>query len=314
MALGVYPVGSPEEMRTVFNDHQRKEQARIKLDPLPMAQEDASIAASVYIYNVGPWSHPRSLASMGKKLIMALPKENVFDGLRVSEALVIEGQPWEPYPMEKPVRLFAGRKAPADRSMIPAGVEGDRFRNPGLDLAWEILGYGIGQDDSNKIDRMGVFISEFPEPKGRPQQPKRPKADALTEDFIAFGQEMAAYREYDERFGKWEKAVRTAQDKLRAYCSLQVQRADDSWKQGTFLNDYPEARRIRAHQCAEMIKSDAKMHGWLGDAHSNLKPKQCIACSELLDAKALKCKCGQLQVTQEVFDAEMKLRMEANAA
>ena len=69
MALGVYPVGNAAEMKQVFNDHQRKEQARSTLDPMPMAQEEASIASSVYIYNVGPWTHLRDLASMGKKLI-----------------------------------------------------------------------------------------------------------------------------------------------------------------------------------------------------------------------------------------------------
>ena len=314
MALGVYPVANGAEMKQVFNDHQRKANERMALDPLPMAQEDASIAASVYIYNVGPWSIQRDLASMGKKLIHAIPKEKVFDGLTVSEPLVIEGQPWEGYPMEKPVRLFAGRKAPVDRSLIPEGREGLRFRNPGFDLAMEILGYGIGQDASNKIDRYGVFVSEFKEPGPRIEEPKRPPPNASNDVWMVFGKSLTEFKDYDEKFAIWKKQVETAQELLRQYCVEMVQNADNSWKQGTFLVDFPYARKIRAHECSEMIKSDPKLHGWLGDSHSNLKPKQCIACSELLDARAMKCKCGQLQVTQEAFDKEMKLRMEANAA
>ena len=306
-------VAGGSQLRDAFNNFKQREKRRTTLDPLPFATQQASEANSVYIYNVGWMDHSRDLASMGKRLIPGIPKEKVFKGLEVSKPLKVEGMPWEPYPMEDlPVRLFSGKKytqeMQEDASLIPTGVDGKRIKNPGFDLAMEICGHGMGQHPSMRLDRFGVFISEFPEPKGKPLQPGKPVKDTA-EALMAYGNALAEYQKEAAQYALWEKMVRDAQERLRKTCLEEVQEAKNVWQRGSFDKEYPEVRRAYVYTCAELTGADPKTNAWLGASMADIKPKVCIGCAELLDAGALICsKCSTRQVSDEVFEAEMKKR------
>lgn len=324
-SLGILPVQNADQMRAVALDHAQKQAARMAIDPMSFAQEQASKDASVYIYNVGPWAHPLNLASLGKKLIWPLAVEKVFSTTEVSEPLVVEGQPHEIYPMEKAVRLFHGRKRPAPqmidgqlRDMLPSAdsEEGKRFRNPGFDLAMEMLGHGIGQHKSNSLDRYGVFISEFEAPKGKPIQPSKPRDQNNIDQLVEYGQAMYKFKEDETRWISWQKMVVKAQSNLRAYCAQLIQLADDLWKQGNFATEFPDANRKRLRDCAELLNINPKEHGWLGDAQQGgVRAKSCLMCGDILLASdALTCKFGHRQLPDAAYEAELKRRMDAATA
>ena len=112
---------------------------------MPDIFKEASEAARLYIFNIGPWAHVREMGSCGIQRIPACLDDKEF-----SEPIVIEGAEAEPYPineMECAMKPKAGKPG-------QLGGPGDGYL-----YAQQIIGEGPHVPQSSSFIPFGVFIS-----------------------------------------------------------------------------------------------------------------------------------------------------------
>lgn len=277
--VGVIPYSTPQEAQAIVDQHRNRERNRMLIPEEPEPIVELSKEQRVYIYNVGPCRFQQDLASYGSRTIPGLPKEQVFKGLTVAGPLVIEGIPSECYPAEGEAKRIYHR---------PLRNRGRQSARPGYDFALEVVGRGMMVNPSCDLIPFGVFISEQLER----EQP-----------------EKGSTREQWAAFHKWKADVEGAQKALRAKCSKVCQEANIEHSRGKFA----EVRNDQLYVFAELINGTELQYPWLKDSGDKADRKKCWSCGTLLEGFALKCGgCGEMQVTQEEFDAEKARRAKGN--
>lgn len=115
---------------------------RHSLPTLSRLSRQAAEQHKIYIYNVGPYQHMRSLGSLGTYIIPACEKGQAY-----SKPCMIPGTIFE--------TVYKGLMG--EGSMEYREIEGSY-------VAKDVLGIGQNQDPANAFTRFGVFISEGPVP------------------------------------------------------------------------------------------------------------------------------------------------------
>lgn len=273
---GITPLynADPKEMDAHHRKLQRNRMLMPK-EPAPITRQ--SIEGQVYIYNAGPFPFLQPMGSMGQFTIPHLAEDRVVlnTELNVAGPLIIPGLPKEPYPSEGMATiLYHG----------PPENRGERSDNPGLDFAYEVIGKGQGVNASANLEPYGVFVS-------LQREQSKPEKGATAEAHAAHQ--------------RWVKDVKDAQAKLRALCADRCQRGNMEYSRGNF-KDY---RSDDLYIMARIIKATEMDFPWLKDTAENVDKKSCWSCGTVLKGFALKClACGEMQVTQQEFDAEKERR------
>lgn len=280
-------LSNTQEAAEVWQHHQRRERERMNTPEVPEPIADKSLETQVYIYNVSPWQYVQQLGSMGPKTIFALEEEKVLtDEMFVSKVTIIPGIPWEAYPQEGGSKIN-----------YHTPPKGQGSAEPGYNFALEVVGGGrMGQAVSD-LRKCGVFISR------QPEQVKPRKG-------VVEGEKGATKADWDA-YNRWVADVRKAQESLRSYCAEGCMEANNEYRQGTFKNVIGNDGNNKLFQKARMIGKTVLDCPWLGDTGAAAKNKTCLACEKIIGFTAMKCGyCGTLQVTDAVFQAEIKRRQE----
>ena len=115
-------------------------------------------------------------------------------------------------------------------------------------------------------------------------------------------------------FHKWEAQVIDAKERFTQYCRDTVQNANEALSAGVWS-------KIKAGPgkgepfitCARLLHYTEVEAPFLKDTVEVAQRVRCISCNTTLLANSLKCAgCGEKQVSDEVFEAEMKKRRAAN--
>lgn len=237
------------------------------------AIQDLSEATKVYIYSVGAWPQHVSMGSLGSFWIPCLPEDKVLvhNDLSVSEPLVIPGVPSEPYPGDGEGRRIYHKPQKNDPNR----------RHTGYHLALEIIGAADKSSKTNDLRQYGLFVSRQKE-----QTPDSPT------------------------FPQWAADVRAAQSKLAQKCAEMKGKATQAWKAGKFQTEFMNDERI--FLIARVTKATKVECPWLENTTASVENKECIAgCGRVLPIGSLQCQCGVRQVTDLVYNAEIKRRQEA---
>lgn len=126
---------SAAEAAAAATQEQRALNASRFIPGTPDLYRQASLAARVYIFNVGPWSHVRELGSAGSFHIPACPPDREH-----SAPVVVNGVVEEPYPISE--------------------AECKQILTDGRQLAGQIIGEGPHISKAASFAPYGVFISE----------------------------------------------------------------------------------------------------------------------------------------------------------
>jgi hypothetical protein len=146
---------------------------------LPDIFKEASEAARIFIFNVGPWPHVREMGSCGIQRIPACP-----DGKEYSEPIVIEGAEAEPYPINE---IECAMKPKAGKPGQLGGA-GDGYL-----YAQQIIGEGPHVPRSSSFVPFGVFISRSNPPA---------KADLAKAKQVLEAKYLELVRYANEQWGK----------------------------------------------------------------------------------------------------------------
>jgi hypothetical protein len=269
---------------------------------------------ALYIYSVGcfPVSIPR--ASKGTLVVFAIPAEKCLipGDLTVSAPAVLEGIPSETYPSEGAPKWID--TAP------PPGIGYDD--EEGFHLFEEEAGYyealvTIGAAPLSQPEQdlrpQGLFVSKFPEQK-KPTAPTAPKKDAGARESVAYERAKEEYDAALALFHKWEDQVVAAQERFTQYCRDTVQSGNEALAAGLWS-------KIKAGPgkgepfitCARLLHYTEVEAPFLKDSVEVAQRVRCISCNTTLLAGSLKCAgCGEKQVSDEVFETEMKKRRAVN--
>lgn len=244
------------------------------------AVQELSEATKVYIYSVGAWPQQIPMGSLGTYWVQSLPEDRVLvhGDLSVSQPLIVPGVPSEPYPGDGEGRRLYHKPPKSDPNR----------RHTGYHLALEIIGAADKSSRTNDLRQFGLFVSTQPE-----QKPDSPT------------------------FPQWKKDVEAAQQRLRAKLNSMCADATQAWKNGTFKQQLdqtsggdPESNRIFV--AARVLKKTKVDCPWLENTVASADNKECIAqCGRILPAGSLQCQCGVRQVTDAVYDREIKRRQES---
>lgn len=269
---------------------------------------------ALYIYSVGcfPVSIPR--ASKGTLVVFAIPAEKCLipGDLMVSAPAVLEGIPSETYPSEGAPKWIDTAPPPGigydDEDGFHAFEE-----EAGYYEALVTIGAGPLSQPEQDLRPQGLFVSKFPEQK-KPTPPVALKKDAGARETVAYER---AKEEYDTAlvlFRKWEDQVVEAQGRFTQYCRDTVQSGNEALAAGLWA-------KIKAGPgkgepfitCARLLHYTEVEAPFLKDSVEVAQRVRCISCNTTLLAGSLKCAgCGEKQVSDEVFEAEMKKRRAVN--
>lgn len=281
MPFGQRPIAIPgvgaliPATREVGEFHRNTERQRMS-KPRQRVTLKQSRDLQVYIYNVGPFPATVPCASLGPKFIPALALEKVLlaKDLSVSEPLIVEGIPAEPYPSE-------GRNIWIEHEPEEFLGYGD---NPGLHLALAIIG---GAPQSNPMDDLrpkGVFVSEFPEQS-------KPGKSGSADDYALYE--------------KWAEQVLNARQAFRSWAGEKCGEGHQAHIQGT----WGMIKSPLYFTLARILKKTPMECAFLKDTEEASDLKACISCGATIPTIALKCKaCGDVQVSQEAYELEMVKR------
>jgi len=269
---------------------------------------------ALYIYSVGcfPVSIPR--ASKGTLVVFSIPAEKCLipGDLTVSNPAILEGIPAETYPSEGAPKWI--ECAP------PPGIGYDD--EDGFHLFEEEAGYyealvtiGAGPLSQPEHDMRphGLFVSKFPEQK-KPTPPTAPKANASARETVAYERAKEEYEAALSLFRKWEAQVIDAKERFTQYCKDTVQAGNEALAAGVW-------GKIKAGPgkgepfitCARLLHYTEVEAPFLKDSVEVAQRVRCISCNTTLLAGSLKCAgCGEKQVSDEVYAAEMNKRRAAN--
>ena len=269
---------------------------------------------ALYIYSVGcfPVSIPR--ASKGTLVVFAIPADKCLipGDLTVSAPAVLEGIPSETYPSEGAPKWID--TAP------PSGIGYDDEEGfhayeeeAGYYEALVTIGAGPLSQPEQDLRPHGLFVAKFPEQK-KPTPPTVLKKDASARETVAHERAREEYEAALVLFRRWEDLVVDAQERFTQYCKDTVQSGNEALAAGMWS-------KIKAGPgkgepfitCARLLHYTEVEAPFLKDTVEVAQRVRCISCNTTLLAGSLKCAgCGEKQVSDEVFEAEMKKRRAVN--
>lgn len=239
------------------------------------AVEELSEQTKVYIYSVGAWPQQVSMGSLGSQWINGLPEERVLipGDLSVSIPLVIKGIPSEPYPGDGEGRRIYHKPTKADPNR----------RHTGYHLALEIIGAAEKSREGNDLRKWGCFVSTQVE--------------------------QTQENSTQKNLAQWQSDVRDAQRALAKNFAQMCGKATSAWKAGRFQVEFMNDERI--FMVARILKKTKIDCPWLENTVASVENKECIAgCGRVLPVGSLQCQCGVRQVTDVVYEREIKRRQE----
>lgn len=268
-----------------------------------------------YIYSVGCFTEFIPRADKGTLVVFGIPSEKCLipNDLTVSQPAILEGIPSITYPTE------GGGMKWID-TVPPAGIgyeDEDGFHlfeeEAGYYEALVTIGAGPLSQPEQDLRPKGLFVSKFPEQK-RPTPPTAPKQNASARETVAYER---AKEEYDAAlvlFKKWEAQVLEAKERFTQYCKDMVQSGNEALAAGMWS-------KIKAGPgkgepfitCARLLHYTEVEAPFLKDSVEVAQRVRCISCNTTLLAGSLKCAgCGEKQVSDEMYEAEMKKRRAVN--
>lgn len=272
---GVSVVIGPKEVAASFAQIDRdRTTAPEELEAI----EELSESTKVYIYSVGAWHQQVSMGSLGVKYIPGLAEERVLvpGDLSVSDPLVVKGVPSEPYPGESEGRRIYHKPQKNDHNR----------KHTGYHLALEIIGAADKSNKSNDLRPWGLFVSKQPQQFHGESDPKA--------------------------FALWRADVLQAQKSLATQYAQMCGKATAAWKAGKFQIEFMNDEKIFV--VARILKKTKIDCPWLENTLASAENVECIAkCGRVLPVGSLGCGCGARQVTDLVYEREMKRRQEENS-
>lgn len=270
---------------------------------------------ALYIYSVGcfPESIPR--ASKGTLVVFAIPADKclISGDLTVSAPAILEGIPSETYPSEGTPKWID--TAP------PPGIgydDEDGFHlfeeEAGYYEALVTIGAGPLSQPEHDLRPKGLFISKFPEQK-KPIPPSALNENASARETVTYEHAREEYEAALVLFEKWKDQVLDARERFTQYCRDTVQNGNEALAAGLWS-------KIKAGPgkgepfitCARLLHYTEVEAPFLKDSVEVAQRTRCISCNTTLLAGSLKCAgCGEKQVSDEVFKAEMARRRAANS-
>lgn len=272
--VGIVPVN--RESQVQFEQFHRQMQLdRVKVKSEPAAVTKLSQQTQVYVYSVGAWAQPVSLASLGTHTIPGIPEENclVAGDLTVSRALVVPGIPSEIYPVDDGGRHIYHQ--PKDIDPLAD--------HTGLHLANEIIGAGTKSKADSDLRRWGCFVSTIPEQK---------PGSAL--------------------FPQWKKSVEGAKEALAGNYAKIKAKANEAFKNGVYQKLYEGDDRLAT--ITRVTKATKAECPFMENIVTAAENKACIACGQYILTNALVCHhagCGERQVSNKRYAEEMDRRKAA---
>lgn len=272
--VGIVPVN--RENQAQFEQFHRQMQLdRVKVKSELTAVTKLSAQMQVYIYSVGAWAQPVSLASLGTHTIPGIPEENclVAGDLTVSKALVVPGIPSEIYPVDDGGRHIYHQ--PKDIDPLAD--------HTGLHLASEIIGAGSKSKADSDLRPWGCFVSTIPE-----QEPNSPL------------------------FPQWKKTVETAKAALASNYAKIKAKANEAFKNGVYQKLYDGDEKLAT--ITRVTKATKAECPFMENIVTAAENKTCIACGQYILQNALVCHhagCGQRQVSDKRYEEEVARRMVA---
>ncbi len=269
--VGIVPVN--RESQAQFEQFHRQMQLdRMKVKSEPTAVTNLSKKTEVYIYSVGAWAQPVSLASLGTHTIPGIPEDNclVAGDLTVSKVLVVPGIPSETYPVDDGGRHIYHQ--PKDNDPLAD--------HTGLHLAHEIIGAGSKSKVDSDLRPWGCFVSTIPE-----QQPGSPL------------------------FPQWKKSVEDAKSALAANYQRIKAKANEAFKNGMYQKLYDGDEKLAI--IVRVTKATKAECPFMENIVTAAENKVCIACGQYILSSALVCHhagCGERQVSDKRYEEEMARR------
>lgn len=266
---------------------------------------------AVYIYSVGCFTELIPRADKGTLTVFGISPEKCLSpgDLTVSPKAILEGIPSVTYPTE------GGGMKWID-TVPPAGIgynDEDGFHlfeeEAGYYEALVTIGAGPLSQPEHDLRPRGLFVSKFPEQK-KPIPPVGLKKDTSARETVAYER---AKEEYDAAlvlFRKWEDQVVEAQGRFAQYCKDMVQNGNQALSVGMWSNIKAGPGKGEPFiTCARLLHYTEIEAPFLKDSVEVAQRVRCISCNTTLLAGSLKCAgCGEKQVSDEVFEAEMKKR------
>lgn len=259
--------------REIANIQQQMERDRTTAPEELEAVEELSEQTKVYIYSVGSWPQQVSMGSLGTQWIPGLSEDKCLipGDLNVSAPLIIKGVPSEPYPGDGEGRRIYHKPQKNDPNR----------KHTGYHLAMEIIGAADKSNKSNDLRPFGLFVSKQPEQN----------VDSPT-------------------FPRWKADVLAAQKALATNYAQMCGKATAAWKAGKFQTEFMNDERI--FMVARVLKKTKVDCPWLENTLASAENKECIAqCGRILPLGSLQCQCGVKQVTDAVYEREIRKRQEA---
>ena len=274
------------------------------------AEEDQA-----YIYNVGPYTRTLStLGSVGIVFIPGLAEDKVLKGLSVAGPFIEQALP-ELYPSEPPGRVL---KSELPDHLIWKDADGEEFAladRPSIDKALRIIG---GHQDSKKNPyaaspyQQGCFVSAIPEQTAQPKEPKEPDGRSSAQTRREYSKALLQYED-DVRFWlKWEASVTGAQKRFEAWALNRGQEYSLAFANGNYR--WEEKLNEELHMLARVLGKTSEDWRFLAGNPMNIKARPCWSCGRPVESGRPKCICGELQISQEAYDAMRKERMAGTAA
>ena len=269
---------------------------------------------AIYLYSVGCFTEPIPRASKGTVIVFGIPVDKCLlpNDLTVSMPVILEGIPSETYPSEGAPKWID--TAP------PPGIgydDEDGFHlfeeEAGYYEALVTIGAGPLSQPTQDLRPKGIFVSKFPEQK-MPTPPMELAADATAREVVKHERDTQQYEADLALFEKWKTQVLDAKAQFTQYCRDTVQNGNEALAAGVWS-------KIKAGPgkgepfitCARLLHYAEVEAPFLKDSVEVAQRTRCISCNTTLLADSLKCSaCGEKQVTDDVFKAEMAKRRAAN--
>lgn len=269
---------------------------------------------ALYLYSVGCFTEAIPRASKGTLIVFAIPASQCLipGDLTVSAPAILEGIPSETYTTEGGMKWVD--------TIPPPGIgydDEDGFHlfeeEAGYYEALVTIGAGPLSQPAQDLRPKGIFVSKFPEQK-KPTPPVELAADATAREVVAHERGTQQYEADLILFEKWKALVLAAKECFTQYCKDTVQNGNEALSAGMWS-------KIKAGPgkgepfitCARLLHYTEVEAPFLKDTVEVAQRVRCISCNTTLLADSLKCSaCGEKQVTDDVFKAEMAKRRAAN--
>lgn len=294
--IGVLLSGTEEALLRRHRDQQRRRMG----PPRDRGTLRESARLQVYIYNAGPFTRTMdTLGSVGVVIVPGLPEAKTLQGLSVAGPVIRPGLSGEPYPSE-----------PAGRYITPelpdhltwADADGEVFvlaERSGIDEALRIIG---GHAESRRLAyssspyEQGCFVSTILEQK-EPVGPKEPGEKASRLAIREFEKLMGQYEDDLRLWIKWEASVKAAQRRFIDWAARRGEEQCLAFSNGTYVRDE------ELYVLARVLNKTDRDWNFLSGTAENVAKKKCWSCRRTIEMDAPKCQCGELQISQQEYDA-----------